>query len=148
MALRDIVVLLDGSARDAAKLAVAQQLAQQHDAHLTGFCALERLLPPDMSFALGGYPDLWAMPEFARQIDEQARGKAAVIEAGFREMLFGDGLDLVGGLFQQVEAGQVDGGRGGRMKLEFRRDETADRRAATGMDGVGLRRGRGRGWWR
>ena len=92
MALRDIVVLLDGSARDAAKLAVAQQLAQQHDAHLTGFCALERLLPPDMSFALGGYPDLWAMPEFARQIDEQARGKAAVIEAGFREMLRREGI--------------------------------------------------------
>jgi nucleotide-binding universal stress UspA family protein len=40
-----------------------------------------------MSFALGGYPDLWALPEFARQIESQAKAKAAVIEAGFRELL-------------------------------------------------------------
>jgi nucleotide-binding universal stress UspA family protein len=50
------------------------------------------LLPADMSFALGGYPDLWALPEFAKQIDEQGRAKAAVIEAGFREMVRREGI--------------------------------------------------------
>jgi nucleotide-binding universal stress UspA family protein len=85
--LRDLVVLLDGSARDDVKLAVAVGLARRHDAHLTGLCPLELLLPADMSFALGGYPDLWALPEFARQIESQARTKAAIIEAKFRELL-------------------------------------------------------------
>jgi nucleotide-binding universal stress UspA family protein len=87
MGLRDIVVLLDGSVRDETKLAVAVDLARRNDAHLTGLCPLEMLLPADMSFALGGYPDLWALPEFARQIESQAKAKAAVIEAGFRELL-------------------------------------------------------------
>jgi nucleotide-binding universal stress UspA family protein len=87
MGLRDLVVLLDGSTRDEAKLAVAVELARRNDAHLTGLCPLELLLPADMSFALGGYPDLWAMPEFAKQVESQAKAKAAVVEAGFRELI-------------------------------------------------------------
>jgi nucleotide-binding universal stress UspA family protein len=87
MGLRDLVVLLDGSARDEVKLAAGVQLARRNDAHLTGLCPLEVLLPADMSFALGGYPDLWALPEFAKQIESQAKAKAAVIEASFRDLL-------------------------------------------------------------
>jgi nucleotide-binding universal stress UspA family protein len=87
MGLRDLVVLLDGSARDEVKLAVALGLARRHDAHLTGLCPLELLVPKDMAFALGGYPELWALPEFAQQIESQARTKAAVIEGKFRELL-------------------------------------------------------------
>jgi len=87
MGLRDLLVVLDGSARDSTKLAVAVELARRSDAHVTGLCPLELLLPADMSFALGGYPDLWALPEFARQLESQAKAKAAVIEAGFRELL-------------------------------------------------------------
>jgi nucleotide-binding universal stress UspA family protein len=92
MGLRDILVLLDGSPRDEAKLAVALDLARRNDAHLSGLCPLEILLPADMSFALGGYPDLWALPEFAKQIESQARGKAAVIEANFRDLLRREGI--------------------------------------------------------
>ena len=87
MGLRDLVVLLDGSARDEARLAVAVGLARRHDAHLTGLCPIEMLLPADMSLALGGYPDLWALPNFAKQMEGQARSKAATIEASFRELL-------------------------------------------------------------
>jgi nucleotide-binding universal stress UspA family protein len=87
MGIRDLVVLLDGSTRDETKLAVAVELARRNDAHLTGLCPLELLLPADMSFALGGYPDLWALPEFAKQIESQAKAKAAVVEAGFRELV-------------------------------------------------------------
>jgi nucleotide-binding universal stress UspA family protein len=87
MGLRDLVVLLDGSARDEAKLAVAVGLARRYDAHLTGLCPLEFLMPVDMTFALGGYPDLWALPAFAKEIDNQARAKADVIENKFRELL-------------------------------------------------------------
>jgi nucleotide-binding universal stress UspA family protein len=87
MPLSDLLVLLDGSARDETKLGIALDLARSHDAHLTALCALELLLPADMSFALGGYPDLWALPEFAGKIEAQARAKAAVIEANVREAL-------------------------------------------------------------
>jgi nucleotide-binding universal stress UspA family protein len=92
MKLRDLVVLLDGTVRDEAKLAVAIGLARRHDAHLTGLCPLELLLPADMSFALGGYPDLWALPEFANKIEGESRTKAALIEGPFREMLRREGL--------------------------------------------------------
>ena len=107
MGLSDLVVVLDGSARDETKLAVAFDLARRNDAHLTGLCPLELLLPADMSFALGGYPDLWALPEFAKQVESQARAKSAVIEAGFRERLRregirGDWLLEAGSLIQAV----------------------------------------------
>jgi nucleotide-binding universal stress UspA family protein len=92
MALRDLVVLLDGSPRDEARLTVALGLARRDDAHLTGLCPLELLLPSDMSFALGGYPDLWAIPEFAQQIESEATAKAALIEAGFHERLRREGV--------------------------------------------------------
>jgi nucleotide-binding universal stress UspA family protein len=91
--LRDLVVLLDGSPRDAAKLTVAVALARRNNAHLTGFCALELLLPKDMSFALGGYPDLWALPEFARQVEDQGMAKATVIETNFRDVLRREGMN-------------------------------------------------------
>jgi nucleotide-binding universal stress UspA family protein len=93
MALRDLVVLLDGSSRDEIKMAVAVELARRNDAHLTGLCPLELLLPADMSFALGGYPELWALPDFAKQVDSQARAKAALIETGFRELLRREGIN-------------------------------------------------------
>jgi nucleotide-binding universal stress UspA family protein len=44
-ALRDIVVVLDGSAASEMRLTVAVALAQQHGAHLTGFSAMDLLLP-------------------------------------------------------------------------------------------------------
>jgi nucleotide-binding universal stress UspA family protein len=67
-------------------------LVRRHDAHLTGLCPLELLLPPDTSFALSGYPDLWAMPEFAKKVEGEARTKAALIEGPFRERLRREGL--------------------------------------------------------
>ena len=44
-ALRDIIVVLDHSASRETRLTIAVALAQQHDAHLTGFSALDLLLP-------------------------------------------------------------------------------------------------------
>jgi nucleotide-binding universal stress UspA family protein len=108
-----MVVLLDGSPRDDVKLAVAIRLARRHDAHVTALCPLELLLPADMAFALGGYPDLWALPEFAKQIDSQSRAKAAIVEGGFREVLRREGVNgdwvfepgpLVPAVMQRVQA--------------------------------------------
>lgn len=85
MNLRDILVVLDGTPRDKAKLTVAFNLARRTDAHVRGLCVLEHLLPADMAYALGGYPDIWATPQFARQMEETAKARAAEVEAAFRD---------------------------------------------------------------
>ena len=87
MKLRDILVVLDGSARSDVVLGVALGLARQHDAHLTGFCPLEVLMPANLAFALGGYPALTSLQDAANQLEDEALAKAAVIEAGFRDQL-------------------------------------------------------------
>jgi nucleotide-binding universal stress UspA family protein len=87
MKLRDILVVLDGSARSEVVLGVAMDLARRHEAHLTGFCPLEVLMPANLLFAMGGYPALTALQEAANQFEDQALAKAAAIEAGFREQL-------------------------------------------------------------
>jgi nucleotide-binding universal stress UspA family protein len=92
MGLRDILVVLDGSSRDVNALAVAVELAQRHDAHLSGLCPKEMLYPDDLAFAVNGTPDLYALPGIAYQLDAKAIDRAATIEAGFREQLRRNGL--------------------------------------------------------
>jgi nucleotide-binding universal stress UspA family protein len=87
MHLRDLLVVLDGSARTEVVLNVAMDLARRHDAHLTGFCPLQALMPPNLSFALGGYPALTTLQNVADQLEGEALAKAAAIEAGFRDLL-------------------------------------------------------------
>ncbi len=87
MKLRDLLVVLDGSTRDEAVLGVATVLAQRHDAHLTGYCPLEALMPANLGFALGGYPALTSMQGVVEQIEGEALAKAAVIETAFRDAL-------------------------------------------------------------
>ncbi|MGC8476759.1 MAG: universal stress protein [Acetobacteraceae bacterium] len=84
MRLRDLQLVLDGSARDAARLETAFDLARTAGAHLTGLCPLELLLPPDLGFALGGYPEVLALQSAVESLQAQAQSRAAEIEAGFR----------------------------------------------------------------
>ncbi len=92
MDLRDIVVLLNGSARDDIALNVAARLARRNDAHLTGLCPLEPQVPGDVPFALGGYSDLWTLPDIAARIDRQTGGNAASIQERFRVLLAREGI--------------------------------------------------------
>ena len=87
MKLRDLLVVLDGSARSEVVLGVALTLAERNDAHVTGFCPLEVLMPANLAFALGGYPALTSLQSAANQIEDEALAKAAVIEAHFRAEL-------------------------------------------------------------
>lgn len=87
MQLRDLVVLLDGSARSEVVLDVAVRLARRHDAHLTGLCPLDLLMPIHLGSALSGYPDLLSLQEAADRLEAQAGEKAQQIEAAFREQL-------------------------------------------------------------
>jgi nucleotide-binding universal stress UspA family protein len=87
MKLRDLLVVLDGSARSEAVLGVAAGLAQRHDAHLTGYCPLEALMPANLAFALGGYPALTSLQGAVTQLEGEAVARAEVIEAAFRDQL-------------------------------------------------------------
>ena len=66
---------------------MAMELARRHDAHLSGVCPLDLLLPSDIGVLLGGYPDALAMQYVTEQMDAQSREKADAIEARFREQL-------------------------------------------------------------
>jgi nucleotide-binding universal stress UspA family protein len=87
MKLRDILVVLDGSARSDVVLGVAMGLARRHDAHLTGCCPLEALMPANLGFALGAYPALTSLQGAANLLEEDALAQAAAIGAGFGEQL-------------------------------------------------------------
>lgn len=92
MRLRDLQVVLDASPRSQAQLGIAVELARTSGAHLTGLCPLELLLPADLGFALGGYPEVMALQAAVDQLQGQAMEKAAVIEAAFREVLRREGI--------------------------------------------------------
>ena len=87
MHLRDILVVLDNAPGNPDRLAIALDLARQHNAHLTGLCPLDLLLPPDLGLLLGGYPDALALQYATEQMDAQTQEKAAPIESHFREQL-------------------------------------------------------------
>ena len=98
-ALRDIVVVLDGSASSEMRLTVAVVLARQHGAHLTGFSAVDLLLPARPAVQPRDNSQVDTLP--ASQLmnwgavlphdypggDTQAAEAAERIEAAFREKL-------------------------------------------------------------
>jgi nucleotide-binding universal stress UspA family protein len=92
MGLKDLLVVLDGTARDEVKLTLAFNLARRTDAHVRGLCVLEHLLPADMTFAFGSYPEAWMMPEFARQIEAKTKARADEVETMFRNRLQGESV--------------------------------------------------------
>ena len=113
--LRDIVVVLDGSASSEMRLTVAVVLAQQHGAHLTGFSAMDLLLPARPAVQPRDNPQVdtlpasklmyWGavLPHDYPEADTQAAEAAERIEAAFRERL--RSTDLHGDW--QVASGKV-----------------------------------------
>ncbi len=104
IALRDIIVVIDESARSEIRLAIAVALAQQHNAYLTGISALDLLMPARPVVRPRGYQELdtqpaapllnlgAAHPSDFPNTDTQAAEKAERIEAAFRERLRFSGL--------------------------------------------------------
>jgi nucleotide-binding universal stress UspA family protein len=103
-ALRDIVVVLDDSARSEIRLNIAVALAQQHDAHLTGLSSLDLLTTtrPVVQPRSNAEADTQPASELLNwgavrpldypEADRQAAEKAERIEAAFRERLRFSGL--------------------------------------------------------
>jgi nucleotide-binding universal stress UspA family protein len=88
IALRDIVVVLDGSASSEIRLTLAIALAQQHNAHLTGLSALALLMPARPVAHPRSYPEMDMPPAFSSvDLGDMAAETAERIEAAFRERL-------------------------------------------------------------
>jgi nucleotide-binding universal stress UspA family protein len=86
MKLEDLVVVLDGSSRADVVTGLAIDIARHHDAHLTGLCPLDLLLPTDL-LLLSGYPEASPLQEAASQMQVRAEEKAHGIGASFLERL-------------------------------------------------------------
>ena len=98
-ALRDIVVVLDDFASSNMRLTVAVVLAERHGAHLTGFSAMDLLLPARLAVQPRDNPQAdtlpasqlmnWGavLPHGYLEADTQAAEAAERIEAAFREDL-------------------------------------------------------------
>ncbi|MBV8616354.1 MAG: universal stress protein [Acetobacteraceae bacterium] len=91
--LRDLLVVLDGSPHDEARLALALDLARRHDAHLTGFCPLDALAGVHPSVVVGPYPEMFAFPDAVREFRARATEKARSMEAEFRNQLRRQGVN-------------------------------------------------------
>ncbi|MBN8907891.1 MAG: universal stress protein, partial [Rhodospirillales bacterium] len=87
MALKDILVQLDGTPQSAVRLDVAAELARQHSAHLTGLHVIDPILNDPML-----YGDASGLAVLIDQARGEAQQAAGVLEAKFRECLRADGI--------------------------------------------------------
>jgi nucleotide-binding universal stress UspA family protein len=92
MAIKDIVVHLDGSPQSAGRLALAADLALRHTAHLTALYVIE---PPSMPLFYGdpgGFVDGAWIQEMITRLAETARQEAAKVEQRFTDQMRRDGF--------------------------------------------------------
>jgi len=92
MALKDILVHLDGSPRSAARLALGADLARRHEAHLTGLHVID---PPVMPLFYGdpaGFVDAAWVQEMITRLEATARQRAARVQQDFAERLRRDDI--------------------------------------------------------
>ncbi len=91
MALKDILVHLDTTARNATRLEAAARLAARHDAHLIGVHVID--IPSVNYFYGAAMPFVPANPEeIVERIRAEARQAAEPVEAAFRDCLNRNGL--------------------------------------------------------
>ncbi len=89
MALKDILVHLDGAAPSAQRLSLAADLARRHQAHLTGLFVVD-LTPPIVGAMEGGGGAVLA--GLIEQMRAEALATAAGVEARFAETLAREGI--------------------------------------------------------
>ena len=89
MHFKDILVTLDPSEQSARRLRLAADLAQQHEAHLTGLLIIDVMTPVLMAGDGGGGA---LLGDLLQQMREDALAAAAKVEAVFRETMRVQGL--------------------------------------------------------
>ncbi len=88
MALKDLLVHLDGSPQAMARLGYAAALAARHGAHLVGLMAVEAGLPNGLTSDMGGA----ALGLLLQRLREDAQAEAARMRAAFEERIRRDGI--------------------------------------------------------
>ncbi len=105
MAIKDILVHLDASARSGVRLAAAADLALRHGAHLTAVFVIEQLPSALFYGDPGGFVDARLVQEMVDKIRERATVEARRVEQDFRERLRHDGTE---GEWRLVEGAAAD----------------------------------------
>jgi nucleotide-binding universal stress UspA family protein len=105
VALKDILVHLDGSARSAARLALALELAARNEAHLTGLFALN-LPVPNLYVSNTAY-DFRAFSQIMDQMRAEGREAALKLEESFREEVSRKGVTAEWRLIEEQDAVQA-----------------------------------------
>ncbi|HXZ00427.1 MAG TPA: universal stress protein [Stellaceae bacterium] len=105
MAIKDILVHLDASARSEVRLAVAADLARRHGAHLTALFVIEQLSAALFYGDAGGFVDVQLVEEMMDKIRERAMVEARRVEQGFHDRVRRDGIE---GEWRLVEGAAAD----------------------------------------
>ena len=92
MALKDILLHLDGSPRDAARLDLAAGLAVAHEAHLIGLFVVDSALPSWVEASALAYADAVEADALIGQLENGMRESAGRAEAAFSERRTRDGF--------------------------------------------------------
>ncbi|WP_135468291.1 universal stress protein [Crenalkalicoccus roseus] len=85
MALKDLLVYLDGSAQAEARLALAAAVARQHGSHLTGLCVTDPSYPLALRSGQARFADAGTLDLLVRRAREEMREQAARHEQAFLE---------------------------------------------------------------
>jgi nucleotide-binding universal stress UspA family protein len=93
MAIKDILVHLDASARSQLRLDAAAALASRHAAHLTGVYVVELLSPAAFYGDPSGFVDARLIDEMIGKLRATATREALPVEQGFRERLRREGIE-------------------------------------------------------
>ncbi|MCB4822524.1 universal stress protein [Roseicella aerolata] len=85
MALKELLVYLDGSDRSEARLTLAVGLARQHGSRLTGLCVTDPSYPLAIRTGQARQSDPATLDLLVKRARQEQRDHAAGIERGFRE---------------------------------------------------------------
>lgn len=85
MKLEDLVIVFDRADRSGQASALAQRIATENDAHLTGFCSLQMLMPPGAPLTAAGifHPSPYTLGDELSRSYEQTQAAAHELERSF-----------------------------------------------------------------
>lgn len=93
MALKDLLIHLDGSSEGEARLRVAAELASRHSAHLTGLHVMPPLPPPMLPLEVVSVADAASLQVVAEQWREWQATNARRAEDTFRDQIRRNGIE-------------------------------------------------------
>ena len=104
MAIKDILVHLDGSSQAMVRLDVAAELARRHNAHLAGLFIIDLMAPAMLA---GDGNGTYMVAELLETMRQEALAQAATVQARFQERLRRDGIAGEWRLVEGFAPGQV-----------------------------------------